>query len=195
MSCSKKFASPLAAVVAASALSLAASSAMAAVVCNNTGFAIPQNADGIYVNLVTGTTGTSSSAVEGFDLNLYGSVRLQAYPGADSSENNALVGTVVAGANNDLYTVLSAGEPIGPSSSFTPESGAMTNFNAGVSGGYLGIRFDNENTGVANYGWLRLTTTAPNGYPANVTAYCYDDTGAALNAGTTPVALQNFSVD
>ncbi|HVJ61856.1 MAG TPA: hypothetical protein VM555_04000 [Tahibacter sp.] len=192
---SKKFATPVAAVFAASVLSLASSSAIAAVVCNNTGFAIPQTGDGIYFNLVTGATGTTGGAVDGFDLNLYGTTRLQAYSGADVSENNALLGTVVAGVNNDLYTVLAAGQPIGAASSWTSESGAMTNFNVGVTGAFVGIKFDNEATGAVNFGWLQITTTGPNGYPANVTAYCYDNTGADINAGTTPVSLQNFSVD
>jgi len=191
----KKYASPLAAVLAASALSLASSSAVAAVVCNNTGFAIPQTGDGIYFNLVTGASGTTGSAVDGFDLNLYGTTRLQAYSGADVSENNALAGTVVAGSNNDLYFVMTNGQPIDGSVSWTSESGAMTNWNTGVAGGYLGIRFDNEATGAINFGWLQITTTGPNGFPANVTAYCYENTGAAINAGTTPVSLQNFSID
>ena len=191
----KKFKTPLAAVTAAAALSLASSTALAAVVCNNTGFAVPQNSDGIYVNLVTGATGTSGGGVAGFDINLYGATRLTAYPGADVSDNNALVGTVVTGTANDLYLVMANAEPIGPSATFTSESAGMTNWNAGVTGGFLGIRFDNEATGAINYGWLQMTTTSPNGYPATVTAYCYENTGLPINAGTTPVSLQTFSID
>ena len=193
---SKKFSSPVAAVLAASALSLASSSAVAAVICNNTGYTIPDNIDGIYLNLTTGASGTSGAGVDGFDINLFAqSAGLAGYPGNDVDPNNQVVATIVAGTQNDQYIVMTAGQPIGPGATFTAESAAMTNWRSGVTGGFLGVQFTNDTTSAVNFGWLQITTTAPRGFPATITSFCYDNTGAAINAGTTPVSLQKFSVD
>ncbi|HOV58679.1 MAG TPA: hypothetical protein PLN91_12445, partial [Rhodanobacteraceae bacterium] len=58
-------------LVGAIALSCASTVSMAAVVCNNTAISIPANIDGVYLNLVTGATGTAGSGVPGWDINLY----------------------------------------------------------------------------------------------------------------------------
>ena len=73
--------------------------------------------------------------------------------------------------------------------------GPMVNWHAGATGGYLGIRFFNEATTSVNFGWIQLNTTAPNGFPATIVSYCYENSGASIMAGTMPVSLQSYSVD
>ena len=69
----RKHASAAAAVFAASLLAVASSTAMAAIVCNTATvpIAVPQDGTGIYLNLITGASGTSGSAVGGWDFNPY----------------------------------------------------------------------------------------------------------------------------
>lgn len=192
---SKKLSTPLAAVIVASALSLASASAMAAVVCNNTAHAVPATLDGVYFNLVTGATGSTGTSVPGFDGNLYNygsdkEPQIAFYPGNTAN-------SIAWDGSND-YLALESGMPIGPATQFTNAQingqNQMTPWHGGVNR-YVGLRFTNEATTQTNYGWINVTTTAPGGYPANIVSWCYDNTGAAINAGTTPVSLQTFSVD
>lgn len=189
----RKYPSALAAVLAASALMVASHGAMAAVICNagTVPFTIPVNIDGIYINFITGTTGTSGGAVPGYDFDPYsGSSGLNFYFGGGADVNNGAV------FNGTTYPVLANGTMIGAASTFsgTTADASMTAWRAGGTG-FLGVRFTNENTGVANFGWVNITTTAGTGFPATVNSYCYDNTGGNIMAGTTPVSLQSFSVD
>lgn len=193
-----KYVSPLAAVAATAALSLASTAALGAVVCSNTSIAVPQTLDGVYVNLVTGATGTSGNSVSGWDFNLYNygsdkEPQVALYQGADDANK-----AVVWDPTSELYLALEAGVPIGPSSAFTGEQiegmNQMSPWHAGVNR-FIGVRFTNDTTSAVNYGWVNMTTTSPGGFPANIVSWCYDNTGAAINAGTTPVSLQQFSVD
>lgn len=188
----RKFSSALAAVLAASALMAASHGAMAAVLCNTTPITIPNNIDGVYVNFVTGTTGTSSGAVPGFDFDPYsgGADGMNFYFGGGADANNGAV------FDGTIYPVLANGTVIGAASTFglgTADT-TMTAWRAGATG-FLGVRFTNEATSAANFGWVNITTTAGTGFPATINSYCYDNTGADIMAGTTPVSLQSFSVD
>jgi len=191
----RNYRSALRAVLAASALSVASPGAMAAVICNTTTvpLSIPQTSDGVYLNYVTGVTGISGGTVTGFDINPWYSTTtagLNFYMGTDVDSNNgAVFGTT--------YQVLAAGTLIGAGSTFsgvTATAANMADWRAGVTG-YLGVRFTNESTSAVNYGWLNITTTAGNGFPATINSFCFDNTGADITAGTTPVSLQTFSVD
>lgn len=191
----RKYRSALSAVLAASALSVASHGAMAAIVCNTVTMplAIPQTADGIYINYATGATGTSGASVPGFDINPWFSsstAGLNFYMGSDTDPNNGAV-------FGSTYQVLASGTVIGAASTFSGATATavnMADWRAGVTG-YLGVRFTNEGTGQINFGWLNITTTAGNGFPARINGFCFDNTGADIPAGTTPVSLQNFSVD
>ena len=77
------------------------------------------------------------------------------------------------------YKVLQSGDVVGPSSTFNNTVADMTNFDAGVDGS-IGIAFLNSQTNTLNYGWIHVTTTAPNGFPAQVLEYQFDTTGAAV---------------
>ena len=102
-------------------------------------------------------------------------------------------------ASGLLITPLSAGTPIDASSTFLTgiqsSATAMASYRAGVTNAnYLGFRFTEG--GNTYYGWISLTTTGPNGFPATLNSYCYENTpNTQITAGTTPVSLQQFSVD
>jgi hypothetical protein len=194
----RKYSSALATVAAAAGLMLASQGAIAAVICNTftVPLSIPQTADGIYINWATGQTGTSGGAVSGFDINPWFSAAqsgLNFYMGADSDPQNGAVFNAVT----PMYEVLTIGTVIGASSNFsgaTATAANMANWRAGVTG-YLGVRFTNDNTSAVNFGWANITTTAGNGFPATINSFCFDNTGADIAAGTTPVSLQSYSVD
>lgn len=81
------------------------------------------------------------------------------------------------------YKVLQSGDTIGPASVFSGiANGSYSETRRFLEGadGYLGFRFQNEETGQINYGYVHLRTTAPTGYPAKVLDYAYDRTGAPI---------------
>ncbi|MGB0135379.1 hypothetical protein [Dokdonella sp.] len=80
--------------------------------------------------------------------------------------------------------ILTSGATIGPDSIFsgTVNFGLMYGWNAGATG-YIGFQFD-CGTAISPsglcYGYFRFSTTAPNGHPATLIDYSYDQTGAAI---------------
>lgn len=154
-------------------------SALAAIVCDNPSIAVPQNIDGVYINLVTGLTGTSGSAVPGWDFDPYA-----------SSSNTLLSFYAATGAgyvsSGGVISALGAGTTVGASSTYLAgvqsSETAMGTYRAGVTGAtYLGFRF--VESGNTYYGWLDVTTAAPNGFPMTLNGYCYEDSGASIKAG------------
>lgn len=150
---------------------------------------VPATSEGLYVNLVNGVSGQTEASVPGFDIDIYAAVstepsgQMKFYWGSA-----ATLGAGVASAG-DTYAVLGAGQLIGPDSLFTRAAftGDTSAWQAGVSG-FLGLRFRNETTGTTQYGWMRLSTTAPLGFPATINAWCYEDSGAAI---TTPLPVES----
>lgn len=144
-------------------------------VCGTLNYPLVQTADGSAFSFLTGIAqGYSASRVD--DINLYvngGNMWAWWYGGP---------GGVASGAQ---VAVLAAGTTIGPGSTFNNDNKAMNNWLPGRTG-YLGIAFENANTGVRNYGWLRMTTAGTNGYPATWHEYCYNSVGGSIVAGTPP---------
>jgi hypothetical protein len=91
-------------------------------------------------------------------------------------------GGVVDGGGLD-FAVLQPGDTVGPASTFSGNSLPMTNWFNGADG-YIGVAFQNENTGQLNYGYIHVTTSSPDGFPAHALEYGYDNSGAAI---TIPV--------
>lgn len=180
-------------------LSFASASSMAAVLCSSAAVPVPANIDGVYMNLVTGATGTAGGGVAGWDINLYQTGTPAAlYFFWPSSPANSFGGV----ATGTVYDSLTNGAPIGPAQTYIVSSGGggappYVNWQTTTAqtGRFLGVRFFNEATSAINFGWLQIDTGASNGFPATVNQFCYDNTGAEINAGTTPVSLQQFSID
>ena len=178
-------------LAAVGAMTVGASSAYAAVVCASPSIAVPQNIDGIYINLVTGATGTTGTSTPGWDFNPYAS------SSATLLSFNAATGAgYVSSGGGSLPRA--AGPQVGASSTYPsriqPSPTAMGSYRAGVSGQYLGFRFTEG--GNTYYGWINFTSVGPNGFPANLNNFCYENTpDTEITAGTTPVSLQQFSIE
>lgn len=183
-----------AAALAVSLFALAAT-ASATVQCNNGApmpYIVPATTAGVYLNLVTGVFGATPAGAPGWELNAWGSSALFLWFATTPA---ASYGSVAVGT---VYSVLASGTPIGPASTFSSSTAAAdyANWRLTNTGQYFGIRFWNETTLAINYAWIQLDTTGATGHPATIRAYCYQDDGTAIDAGSTlPVELMSFSVE
>lgn len=170
-----------------------AATAKATVVCTTppSPISVPNSFAGIYINLITGATGSTGSGTTGWDWNPYNS-------GTGLSfffNNSVITGGAVATAS--VYDVLGSGVLVSAASTYTNSTAlaATANWRAGSTGQYVGIRFYNEGTATTNYGWIRFDTTGPTGFAATIQSWCYEDAGAGITTGSVPVELQSFSVE
>ena len=183
----------LAACVAAASMTLASTAAWSAVTCFSAPVTIPATTAGIYVNLFTGAANVATASVVGWDFNPWGTSGLFLYV-----NNAAGAGALVVGPGTTI-SALSAGTLISAASTFgtdtTPPDTDTSLYRAGVTPStFLGLRF--VEGGSTYYGWMALTTTAPTGHPATINRWCFENTpNTGIVAGTTPVALQKFSVE
>lgn len=185
-----------AAATAASLIALTSGSAMAAIVCGpTTNISIPNTFNGVYINFVTGVTATTTAGAPGWDFGPWGSggnTLAFFFPSTPATSFGA-----VAGTTTGPYSVLAAGTPIGPTSTYAVVTAptATTALQATNAAALVGFRFFNEGTSAINFGWAEFSTTAPLGFPATILRYCYQNDGTEIPAGTTPVSLQSYSVD
>jgi len=141
---------------------------------------------GTSINWGTGAI-IDSDPTSGYDFNLYrpGSGNMAAWWDYASTINRGVAPT----ANSANLSVLAVGTTVGPASVFSRTNGATTAWNAGASG-YMGFRFNCSALGTSPsgtcYGYMRMTTTGPTGYPATFVDYCYDKFGNAIVTGATP---------
>ncbi len=186
-SAKKRLLSRAALLINATALCFSAAPAMAAVVCNSPALSVPANIDGVYLNIVTGATGTAGSGVSGWDINLFQTGTPAAlfffWP---STPANSFGGV----ATGSVYESLTTGATIGAAQTYSVASGGGGAANyvnwqttTAQTGRYLGVRFFNEATSAINYGYLQVDTGASNGFPATINQVCYENTGAAITAG------------
>lgn len=138
--------------------------------------AIAQDTNGLYINWLTGATCSTASGggcdAGPYTFNAYGSTNLSFFWSTGVSD--AAAQCVVTGSN---CTVLASGATVGPASTWG--DGAANSFRVGGTM-YVGFKFTNTNTSQVNYGYAKLTTTGPNGTPATLNQYWYDQTGAAI---------------
>ena len=182
------------AALAAVAVCVASPAAMAAIVCQSPNLAIPNDISGVYLNLITGASGTSSGAAPGWDIDPYNNNAGLTFYGAASPSGVLATGTPGTTA---VASALASGASVSPTPTpafYNQFQTVGTNFQtAGTR--FLGLKFQNEGTGVPNYAWLEIVSGATAGFPATISRYCYQDDGTAITVGTTPVTLQNYSVD
>jgi hypothetical protein len=167
-----------AAMAIASTLCIASSAPMAAVIDSGpVNLAVPVTAAGIYLNLVTNATGITSASTPGWDFNPFSaSGNIAFFTSASIANISSVVGS------GTTATALTPGATIGPASSFATPGTASTSGTAFRNTGteYVGIRFNNEATGVLNYGYVQLQTTAATGFPATIKRYVYENTGLPI---------------
>lgn len=173
----------------ASAAALLSSASMAAIVTSPvSNLVIPETTAGVYINVVTGVTGTAAAAVAGWDLNPYNTATgLGIYwaPQGTAPVRNAAVGNTATGP----ITVLVPGASIGPTSTFTSAIQAASSLRP-TGDRFFGFRFFNEATSTINFGYARITTTSPNGFPATLVSVVYEDSGAPITIPLPAVAPQ-----
>jgi len=174
------------AAVAATALTalLAAAPAQAVIVFSGpVSINIPDDVDGVYVNLVTGLSGSIAPA--DWDINPYT---------AGFSPN----GFHLWGANTTTWFSpsgvvggpypLAANTSIGGLATTFFRPGAGTNVGSQVTlnaPNLFGVRFTNEATAATNFGWVQITFGAT-AAQRSITAYAYENNGTAILAGVIP---------
>lgn len=173
--------------LAAAAMSVGSPQALAQMVCSTASIAIPATLDGIYINFVTGEMG-STGAVSGWDFNVFADSGVLKFFSSSSTFNETrYVGT------GTTVQVLAAGTLIDATSLLSTAGVAPGGaFQEGVTDGYVGVVFNNEGTATTNYGWASLTTTGPNGFPATINAYCYQNDGTGIIAGADGIFANGF---
>lgn len=148
---------------------------------------IPSSADGIFINLTTGSFGTSRDAVSGWDLNIYGVGTLMLAGQGD-------FGFIAAGGSSAaLVDNLSFRTEIGSQSSFASgplgiETTGSTAFNFHSSQNLFGFRFRNSGSEEYSYGWMRLQLAGADfGQPKAIFEYLlHTDPGTWASAGFIP---------
>ncbi len=168
----------------AAVAALAAPAAHAAIIVSTTPIGIANSIDGVYINLITGATGSSGGAVTGWDLNPYNNGAGLTFYGSASPGGILATGTPGTGA---VATSLAFGALIGSTGQFNQFQTLGTNFQNASGLGYIGLRFLNEGTGIQNYGWAEFSTTGGDGFPATLTRYAYENTGLSITAGNVGV--------
>jgi hypothetical protein len=170
-------------VVALSMFATAANAAVVFVDLSAVPIAVPNNIDGVYLNLVTGVAGASEAAVPGWDINPYNNTEGLTFYGAASSSGIFATGTPGVLA---VATSLSFGNSISSSGQYNQFQTTALNFQS-VGTRYVGFRFLNEGTSQLNYAWLEIQSGGlafPNqGFPAAILRYAYENSGQAITAG------------
>ncbi|HEY1089764.1 MAG TPA: PEP-CTERM sorting domain-containing protein [Burkholderiaceae bacterium] len=166
----------------ATAVFAVASSAHADVIYTNlaaTPLSITNSIDGVYLNIVTGVSGSSGAAVPGWDINPYNNNAGLTFYGAASPSGIMATGTPGTTA---VATALAFGALISSAGQFNQFQTVGTAFQAEGTN-YVGFRFQNEVTGAQNYGWALISSGATAGFPASILGYAYENTGLSITAG------------
>jgi hypothetical protein len=166
--------------------------ANAAIITFSTPIVVPQTTAGVYINLLTGATG--SSPVPGWDFNPY-NASAGTQLGFYWAPTPANTSGGVAGTTTGPYLDLPPGSVVGPASTFTRVILGTTGSPFLTTGSHiLGFSFFNENTSATDYGYLSMTTTAASGFPATINGWSFDDTGAAITVGGAAPAPEPSSL-
>jgi len=175
-----------AAAIAGVAAPVSSANAVVVTTFANTTIAIPANIDGVYLNFLTGAT--ASANFSGWDFNPY--LTAGVFTLFWNNTAPSVSGGVASATTGGTYTDLAAGGTVSSSSIFSASSGgggpgATINFqSAGTH--VLGFRFYNEATSAINYGYVTLSNGPNGGFPASITGWVYENTGAAVTIPAVP---------
>ena len=157
---------------------------------------------GVFLNVVTGQTGTSFAGVPGSDVNLFGfgstlTVSGPLVNGAQSPTGgfarlndglnvaNLANGALIGDLPGMFWQTVNAG--------ITTTSPAASPFFLNSTNNYAGFRFLNENTGQVHYGYLRLSIGATLA-TRSIIEYGYEDVAGASIFVPAPGALALLAV-
>jgi len=152
---------------------------------------IPSTTSGVYINLITGVTGTSPGAVPGWDINPWGSTALNIWADNSASPQSGVITDFTGGLSATLVDNLPPGTPIIDSWIYSRTAGVetvgATAFNINSGANLIGFRFLNEVTGQYNYGWAQISLSSSfSSQPRTFVQYAYDDSGAFIALGLIP---------
>lgn len=148
---------------------------------------IPSSAEGLFLDLDTGTSGSSRDSIAGWDLNIYGIGTMMIAGQGD-------FGFMAAdGSSSSLIDNLQFRTQIGSGSQFASgplgiETTGSSAFNFNSSQNLIGFRFRSGDTGAYHYGWIRLQLAGADfSQPKAIFEYLWEDTpGTWTNAGVIP---------
>lgn len=163
-------------IATAAAMLMTAGSAYAAPVSFSTPINVPNTFDGVYINLLTGATGTSGASVAGWDVNPYNSSSSLSFFWNQTTPSPS---GGVAGSTTGPYLDLAPGATVSSGSIFTAVTATAGAFHTAGSH-TLGFRFFNESTNALNYGYMTLVSGAANGFPLAITGWTFENTGQAI---------------
>ncbi len=158
--------------------------AHAAIVTFSTPIAVPNTFAGVYINLLTSANAPTTGAVPGWDFGPWGSSSGLAFfwNGTPSGTSGG-----VAGTTTGPYLDLPLGSVISRGSTFSSSASSAQTLAFQAGGTHvLGFRFFNESTAATNYGYLTMATTGPLGFPATVTGWSFENSGAAITVVPEP---------
>ncbi len=166
--------------------------AHAVVVTFATPIPIPNTFAGVYINLATGANAITTAGVPGWDIGPWGSSSTLAFffPSTPAASSGG-----VAAATTGPYLDLPVGSVISSGSTFSASASNLQTTAFQSSGTHtLGFRFFNESTSAINYGYMTLQTTGPLGFPATVTQWSYENSGAAITVVPEPTTALMMSM-
>ena len=148
---------------------------------------IPSNIDGVYLNVITGQTGSSGSSVAGWDINPYSASNLTFFSSTGGGVVRGFGSSATAVDNLAYLTTIGAGASFNYGNGSVETTGA-TAMNLNSSENLIGFRFVNEATGATHYGWMRLQFTGTSfSQPRAIVEYAFESTaGASIQAGVIP---------
>jgi hypothetical protein len=159
--------------------------ANATVVTFSTPISVPNNFDGIYLNLATGTFASSGGASAGWDFNPYNSgVSLSFFWSATPSQASG-----VASTTTGPYSDLTPGTTISGGSTFAQVTATAATAAFQTAGTHtLGFRFYNEGTASINYGYMSLTSGGATGFPLTINSWSFENSGGSITIPAIPEA-------
>ncbi|MBU3727774.1 MAG: hypothetical protein FGM37_00770 [Phycisphaerales bacterium] len=176
-----------AALAAGVALCASSQQADAAIVWSGTvNINIPSTPDGVYVNLLSGSSAVSGGSVAGWHINSYGNANLGFFSGASGGGFLSGLGSSATGVDNLAFlTEIGAGQSF-VSSGLVEGTGA-TSMNLNSSENLIGFSFVNASTGGTHYGWMRIQFSGTSfSQPRAIVEYAYEDVaGRSILAGLT----------
>jgi MYXO-CTERM domain-containing protein len=171
-------------IVAAATVAMSAAAANAAIVTWNANLIIPNNIDGLYINVETGVSGSAAGLVNGWDINPYGTSTTTMSWFAAAAPSGCVTGfgtggTITGVANLSNGTLVSAASTFGNTASGVANGGWVLN-----AANYFGFRFVAADA-LTHYGYGVMTVGATMGV-RTLTSVFYESVAAT---GITVVAV------